>query len=308
MQPLFHPSVRAFAAAVCVLLALSPAASGRNYVRSLVGNLIEIGYPVSTEDVLALDKIAMRFDGWNRLDVLSKLLSDRDKIHGMEGADYFKKTEAIRCALHLLDEHNLPEANALIEALSRQGGWEKREKALLTYMAAKRGIDYAQNAAYLLGELPEYGGSAEESVGLDVSAGILDFSNTLSYLSGLFSHTGDVRIGNALIRYTARAYGYPAEYASRLLVDMCLQQPGVFLSLLAKSREKTRRVVIDAIVFGIWNNQQKENVFEAVNKDLLSRNDREKDTITLLNESIKRKFPCRPADGNDPKIGRDSKK
>jgi hypothetical protein len=301
-----NKSVVAATIFLCVFLA--PEIHGRNNVSSLVVNLLEIGYPISAEEVLALDKIAMRFDGLNRLDVLRKILSDRDRIHGMKGADYLAKTDAVGYALRLLDEHSLPETDALIEALSRQAGWERREKTRLSYMAAKRGIDYASNVASLLGELSQSDGGPDTGTGVDITVGILDFSNTLSYLSDVFNHTGDVDIGAALIRYVARAYGYPAEYASRLLVDMCIHQPVVFVPLLAAKDEETKKTIIDAIVFGIWNNQQKENVLEAIGEALHLRNKRERDMISLLRKKIKHRFAYRSSTGKDSKIDQNPKK
>lgn len=281
---------RTIATTLCIIIFWVSAAYTRNYVRSLVGNLLKIGYPISQKDVIALDKIAMRFDEWNRLDVLKKILGDRDKIHHIKGADYFDKTEALCDALRLLDEHNLPEANELISNLSRQGNWEKREKTLLSYMAAKRGIDYQPNVMYLMADLEQFGLSSDEENRVGVSIEILDFCSTLSYLSDIFSLTGDIKIGNALIDFASRGYGYPGEYASRLLVEMCLQQPEVYIPLLAGKNAQTRKTVIDAMVFGIWNNQQKENVLEVLNQSFQPRNHQEKTTISTLDEKIRRRF------------------
>jgi len=291
-----------------IFILWASSAYARNYVQSLVGNLLAIGYPISKKDVIALDKTAMRFDEWNRIDVLKKILSDRKKIHSIPGADYYNKTGAICDALRLLDEHDLPETDALIEVLSRENGWETREKALLSYMAAKRGVDYQSNVAFLLSALPQYGGRTETGISGEISFEILDFCNNLSYLADIFNHTGDIAIGNALIHYAAQAYGYPGEYSSRLLVDMCLQQPEVFIPIVAAKDEHTRKLIIDAMVSGIWNNQQKENVLEVITQKLRPNNDQEKKTVTFLSEKIRLRFSDSSTNGKKSQIDTKSKK
>lgn len=282
-----------------LFLSLAGPLYSRNEVRDLVANLLAIGYPVSKADVVALDKIAMRFDSRNRLDVLKKILSDRDAIHNIKEAGYLAKTEAVCNALSLLDEHNLPEADALIKTLSQQGGWERREKERLSYMAAKRDIDYASNVAFLLGALAQYTRDPEALQAVDISVQILDLSNCLSYLADIFGHTGDVRILNTLLRYAAHAYGYPGEYMSRLFGDMLIQQPNVFIRHLAVLDRQTRNHIINWMVFGIWNNQQKANVLASIRDDLVPETEPEKQTIALLIKKINDRFPPGPvgADG-----------
>ncbi|NOY68521.1 MAG: hypothetical protein GXP53_03385 [Deltaproteobacteria bacterium] len=277
---------------------LSTAVYAQNYIRPLVKNLLAIGYPISAADVVALDKISMHFNTRNRIDVLKQILSDRQKIHGIKKAGYFEKTEVICSALRLLDEHNLPETDALIGELSRQGGWEKREKELLSYMAAKRKIEYSSNVAYLLTALAEYSGNSELSSKVEISAEILDLCNCLSYLSGIFNHTGDLRIINDLFRFASQAFGYPGEYVSRLLVDMFLQQPKIFVSNLAAKDEQTKNTIIDLMVFGIWNSQLKENVMEAIHDNLVLKGDSEKHAISLLIKKINLRFAPNPTNGN----------
>lgn len=296
------------AGVIYLFIFLTPVVYAQNYVQSLVRNLLEIGYPISNEDVIALDKIAMRFDSRNRLDVLKKILSDREVIHGIQGAGYFAKTEAICNALRLVDEHNLPETDALIEALSHQRGWEKREKELLAYMAAKRNMDHQSNVAYLLEALAQYSGNADMLSKVEISVAILDLCSVLSYLADIFNHTGDVQILNTLIRYASREYGYPAEYSSRLLVDMFLQQPDVYIPVLAATDNQTRKTIIDSMVFGIWNNQQKGNVLEVINNGLHLKNDREKKSVSLLTKKINRKFAPNPTSGKESHIDRNGKK
>jgi hypothetical protein len=299
---------RIIAAAFCLFISLTSAVHGQNYVSSLVRNLIEIGYPISKEDVVALDKIAMRFDSRNRLDVLKKILSDREAIHHIQDKGYYSKTEAICNALRLLDELGLPETDALIRTLNHEGGWEKRENELLSYMAAKRGIKYQQNVALLMEALQQYKNNTSADAKIGISVEILDFCNTLSYLSEIFDLTGDTHILNPLIHYSAQVYGYPGEYASRLLVDMFLQQPKVFVSVLAAKDEQTITTITNAMVFGIWNNQQKSNVIGVIDKDLHLTDDREKNTVVLLTNKIKRKFEGSSTRGKDLQIERNSEK
>ena len=286
---------------------LATAVYGENYIRYLVGDLLAIGYPISKEDVIALDNIGMRFDIPNRLDVLKKILSDRDKIHNIQSASYFTKTEAICNALRLLDEHSLPEADELVATLSHQQGWEKREKVLLSYMAAKRHIDYQLNLTYLLSALAEYRGNEEMNSKIEITTEILDLCNCLSYLADIFSHTGDAQILNTLIDYAAQSYGYPGEYASRLLVDMFLQQPDVFIPVLAKKNDQTRKTIIDAMVFGIWNNQQKTNVLNAIKKLNLT-NEQERSTISVLENEINLKFATTSPKDKDSNSDQNSNK
>ncbi len=284
-----------FAVSVAVLFLLLPGALfSRSEVRDLVADLLAIGYPVSKADVVALDKFAMRFDSRNRLDVLKKILSDREAIHNIETAGYLAKTEAVCNALSLLDEHNLPEVDAFIKALSHQGEWEQRERERLSYMAAKRDIDYASNVAYLLGALAQYTRNPESVEAVDISVRILDLSNCLSYLADLFGHTGDARILNALLKYAAHAYGYPGEYMSRLFGDMLIHQPNIFIRHLAVLERQTRNHIIDWMVSGIWNNQQKANILASLRDDLVPDTEAEEQTIALLKKKISARFPPGP--------------
>jgi hypothetical protein len=193
----------------------------------LVRNLLKMGYPLDRDDVIALNKIGMRFDSKNRIIVLERILRDRDVIHSKKDIDYFIKTEVICDALRLLDEHDLPVAYRLIDELNKQKGWEKREQLLLAYMAAKREIRYQSNAAYLLSVLPQYGSDVERVYSGESSLAIIDRMNYLSYLADLFIYKGDTDILNSLITYSSRTHGYPAEYLSHMFVEMFLLRPKV---------------------------------------------------------------------------------
>jgi hypothetical protein len=262
---------------------------GQNYIRHLVKNLIEIGYPIKKEDIIALDKIGMRFDTKNRITVIEKILSDREFIHSQKDADYFVKTEIVCDALRLLDEHDLPLVNSLIDNLNNQNGWEKREKTLLAYIAAKRDIRYETNVKYLIDALPQNSGDLESMAKGEVSWAILDVCNYLSFLSDLFVLKGDADAFSALIRYTSKSYGYPAEYLSHMFVDMFLRRPEAFISQLAAKDDKTIDSVINSLIFGIWNNRVREKVKEVLKKDLSLPDEKSRLTIALLSERLSEK-------------------
>lgn len=260
----------------------------QNYIPHLVRNLLKMGYPLNKEDVLALDKIGMRFDSKNRITVLEKILADREFIHSRQDVDYFTRTEAIIDALRLLDELDLPASRALIEKLNRQSGWEAREKALLAYMAAKRDIRYQSNTSYLLGILPQHGSNLEKNYSGESARAIIDVMNCLSYLSDLFVYNGDTYILNALIRYGSKTYGFPAEYLSHQFVDMFLMRPKVFVSTLAVKDDSIVHTVTDALIFGIRNNQVREKVKEVLQKDLSGVEEPSKRVVLLLTDKVNR--------------------
>jgi len=250
-------------------------------VTNLVRNLLKIGYPLEREDVIALDKIGMQFGSKNRITVLEKILKDRDFIHSRND-DFFIKTEIIIDALRLLDEHDLPVVYKLVDELNQQEGWEMRERALLAFMAAKRDIRYQSNAAFLLEVLPQYGSDLEKIYSGDNSHAIIDVMNCLSYLADLFVYKGDKDILNSLILYSARAYGYPAEYLSHMFIDMFLLRPKVFVSTLAAKDSNTVNTVIKSLIFGIRNNQVRAEVKAVLQKDLFAADDPNQRTLNLI--------------------------
>ena len=253
----------------------------------LTRNLLKIGYPLYREDVIALDKNGMRFDSKNRIKLLEKILLDRDFIHSRKDIDYFIKTEVILDALRLLDDHDLPVANTLIDELNKQGGWEKREKALLVSMAAKRDIRYQSNAAYLLSMLPKYASDLDRIYSGESFQAIIDVKNLLSYLADLFVYKGDKDILNSLIIYTSRAYGLPAEYLSHKFVEMLLLRPKVFISTLVAKDEQTVNSVISSLDFGIRNNQVREKVKGVLQKNLFTTDERNQRSIYLITNHFK---------------------
>jgi hypothetical protein len=248
----------------------------------LVRNLIKIGYPLSREDVIALDKTAMSFESKNRINVLEKILLDREFIHSRKNIDYFIKTEIVCDALRLLDQHDLPVANALIDELNKQTGWEKREQALLAYMAAKRDIRYQSNAGYLLGFLALYGSDQETVYNGENFQFTVDVMSGLSYFADLFVYKGDQNFLNLLIRYSSRFYGFPVEYLSHRFVDMFLLRPKVFLSALAVKDEQTINAVINSIVFGIRNSHERKMVKRVLKKDLWATDEHNKRRMSIF--------------------------
>jgi hypothetical protein len=273
---------RIVACIIILCVGLPGEAQPQNYnVSNLVRNLLKIGYPLEREDVIALDKIGMKFGSKNRITVLEEILRDRDFIHSRKD-DFFIKTEIIVDALRLLDEHDLPVVNKLIDELNQQEGWEKRERALLAFMAAKRDIRYQSNAAFLLKVLPQYGSDLERTYSGEAFQAILDIMNCLSYLTDLFVYKGDKDILNSLILYSARAYGYPAEYLSHMFIDMFLLRPKVFISTLAVKDDQTVNTVIKSLIFGIRNNQVREEVKAVLQKDLFAADEPNQRTLDFI--------------------------
>jgi len=274
------------AGAAILLLSFGGNVYAQDYIAHLVRNLIQMQYPLTKEDVLALDKIGMRFDSKNRITVLEKILMDRDDIHSREEVDYFVRVETICDALRLLDELDLPVSNTIVEKLSRQQGWEGREKALLAYMAAKRDIRYKANVEYLLSILSQQGSGSKKVDSGETSTDIIDIMNCLSYLADLFVINGDTYILNSLIRYESRAYGFPAEYLYHQFVDMFLMRPKVFVTTLAIKDDPIVNSVVNGLIFGIRNKQLRKKVKEVLNKDLSSMEAPGKRVVILLTDKV----------------------
>jgi hypothetical protein len=270
----------------CVIIlcsGLGEAVQAQHYHTSkLVRNLLKIGYPLDREDVILLDKIGMRFDSKNRITVLEKILRDRDFIHSRKDIDYFIRTEIISDALRLLDEHDLPVTNRLIDEFNKQAGWEKRERVLLAYMAAKRGIRYPSNAVHLLSVLHQYGSDLGRIDSAESTQTILDVMNCLSYLADLFIYKGDKDILNALILYSSRASGFPGEYLSYRFIDMLLLRPKVFISTLAVKNDQTIDTVINSLIFGIRNSEVRAKVKEVLQKDLFAADEPNQHNSALI--------------------------
>jgi len=260
------------------------------YETKLVRNLIKIDYPLNREDIKALDKIGMRFDTKNRIDLLEKILKDREVIHNLKDIDYFTRTEVVYDALRLLDEHNLPHADKLIDALNRQSGWKKRERALLAFMAAKRNFRYRSNISYLVNILKQISNDLERTYEGEIFHAIIDQMNILSFLSDLFILKGDEDILNLLISYSSRTYGFPGEYLSHMFVEMFLFRPKIFISGLTVKDDHVVNEVMKALIFGVNNNRLKENIKDVLRKNVFTADSHNKvrmqSIIKKLNSAV----------------------
>jgi hypothetical protein len=271
---------------VVLFLGLLGEGHAQNDITHMTKNLLKMGYPLTKEDVLALDKVEMRFNSMNRVTVLEKILKDRDVIHRREQVDYFIRTETICDALRLLDELDIPVVNTLISQLNLQQGWEARENTLLSFMAAKRNIRYPENVNYLLGILDQYGRDVEKIDQEESYRTIIDVTNCLSYLADLYVYKGDRQILNSLITYSSRAYGFPAEHLSHMFVDMFLMRPKELAETLAARDKKTINTVINAMIFGVRNNQVREKITAVLNKDFSLTEGPGKPVIIILTNKI----------------------
>ena len=271
---------------VVLFLGLSAEVHAQNSITNLTKNLLQMGYPLTKEDVLALDKVEMSFNSKNRVTVLKKILKDHDFIHSHDQVDYFVRTEAICDALRLLDELDIPSVRTLIGELNLQQGWETRENTLLSFMAAKRSIRYPENIDYLLGILDQFDRNVERIDQEESYRIIIDVINCLSYLADLYVYKGDRRILNALITYSSRAYGFPAEHLSHMFVDIFLMRPKEFAETLASRDAQTINTVINAMIFGVRNNQVREKMMAVLKKDFSLTEGPGKPVIILLTNKI----------------------
>ena len=267
-----------------LLLGFFEKAYGKDYARLLVKGLIKLEYPLDSMDVIALDKISMRFDTKNRFDVLKMILRDRDKIHNSKKGEYYEKVEIICNALRLLDELDLPQTNEVVGELISEQGWEKREMILLSYMAAKRDIDYGANKKYLIESLLKQG--QEEELNGDISSAIMSVCDNISFLSDLYIYKGDKEILIALINYSARAYGYPAEHLSRIFTEIFIQRPQLFIDVLSEKNVKNAEMVIDSLVFGIWDGNVRGEVDESLKTKLSNKEYAHNWVVSLLRDRL----------------------
>ncbi len=272
--------------AVLLFFGLLGKAHSEYRITQITKNLLKMGYPLTKEDILALNKVEMRFNSNNRVTVLDKILKNRDFIHSRDQVDYFIRTEVICDALRLLDELDIPVSKTLIDELNLQQGWEARENTLLSFMAAKRDIRYHENVNYLLGILDQYGRDLERIYQEESYRTIIDVINCLSYLGDLYVYKGDQRILNALITYSMTAYGFPDEQLSHILVDMFLMRPKELAETLATRDAQTINAVTNALVFGVRNNQVREKIMAVLSKDFSSVEGPGKPIIILLTNKI----------------------
>jgi hypothetical protein len=253
-------------------VSFQPAAHGKNYPSLLVQGLIRLGYPLDREEVIAIDNISMRFDARNRIDVLTRILSDRPTIHATKTGDAFLQTEVICNALRLLDELDLEITRQLIEKLINEQEWRPREQRLLSYMAAKRDIDFNANAGFLISSLSRQRADFEAEWGNEASLAILDTCDNLSFLADLFIYKGDRAILNAMFNYAGQAYGYPKEYLSHMLMEIFLQRPRLFVDILGENDRDRTHVVVNSLIFAIWTNDVKGKVDKLLADELSDEN------------------------------------
>jgi hypothetical protein len=272
---------------LAVLLALQ-VAYGQNYSSLLVNGLLSLGYPLDRQSVVALDKISMRFDNRNRIDVLEKILQDRHTIHSMVTGDHFAKTEVICNALRLLDELDLPITRQIIAKLVNEQGWQKKERRLLAYMAARRNIDFESNISYLINAMPCKGSDLEEEWGRDISLSIMDICNTLSFLTELFIYRGNTEIMDALVKYAEQAYGYPKEYLSYMFLEMFLKRPVLFVDILSTKDVHRASLVVNSLFFARWTNNVKEKVEQILQEDLVENGYLHNWVVIMLHKRLKR--------------------
>lgn len=256
--------------AVLLTLSVCPVreACSENYSSLLVSGLLRIGYPLTRDDVVALDKISMRFDTLNRVDVLTRIIEDRQHIHSLEKGDSYEKTEVICNALRLLNEMDLPLIRDVVGKFVKEGGWQEKERRLLAYMAAKRDIDYAANVDFLIAAMPSQETDLQKGWGGEISLSIMDICDNLSYLTELYIYQGDREILDALITYAGRVYGYPKEYLSYMFVEVLLQRPQLFIDILSEKDDLQVDPVINSLLFAIWRNDAKSKVDRILENEL----------------------------------------
>ena len=153
-------------------------------------------------------------------------------------------------------------------------------------MAAKTDIRYNENANYLLGILDQYGSDLEKTYQEESYRIIIDVINCLSYLADLYVYKGDRHILNALITYSMRTYGFPAEHLSHMFVDMFLMRPKELAETLAARDAQTINAVTNALIFGVRNNQVREKIMAVLNKDISLVEGPGKPIIILLTKKM----------------------
>lgn len=285
------PIIKSKAVVLCVVLSVlaifsNQEACGQNYSSLLVNGLLNLGYPLTRDDVVALDKISMRFDARNRIDVLTRILDDRQHIHGMEEGDDFEKTEVICNALRLLNEMELPVTRKIIEDLVRQEHWQEKERRLLAYMAARRDIDFASNVRFLIGSMPRQENDLQSEWGEEINLSIMDICDNLSFLTELFVYRGDREILDALIRYAGRVYGYPKEYLSHMYVEILLQRPEIFIDVLSEKDDQSVDLVLNSMLFAIWRVDTKSKVDILLQEELGGEEYAKNRVLRLFRERI----------------------
>ena len=270
--------VRTAVVTVLVLLSCPLGALGQEDLSLLLQRLDEVDYPLEHDDLVGLGESQ---DPEKRIHTLQKILGDRRALHSREDLTPYVKTEITCSALRLLDGYDLPRVDGIIRRLSGEEDWEVREKAILAFLAAKRDMGYRENVAYLLRLLPKYTEELSRGANDDVAWTITDLCTCLSSLAELYLLRGDDAVLSALFTHSTTSLGYPAEYASYILVDLLLKRPKPFIASLARCAGLTRASVLNSITYGIRSDRVKKQIEEVLN-DGGTRGDREKDLISAL--------------------------
>ena len=268
----------------CLLgLCLSTEAAAQDPLAELLKSLEGTGYPLDDAVVLGLTE-EENYRG--RIEVVTRILDQRETIHSRSDIDDFRKTQIVSNALHLLDAYDLPDVNEVLRRLGEEDGWDTSERDLLAYLCAKRNILYDANVTCLLESLTRHENDLESPANRRVAWTVREICDTLSYLGDLFIRRGDERILRELFGYTSIAFGYPAEYFSDRLVGMLLKRPGLFVSCLADSSDETVRDVTNSIGFGIRNDSIRKSLDEVLHDPLDRVGGREKELVDRLSAEV----------------------
>jgi hypothetical protein len=276
---------------VCLLwLCMSARALAQDPLDQLLKSLEGIAWPF---DYAVLSSLEDTQDFQKRIGALTEILDDREAIHSRADIDAFQGTQIVCSALLLLDTYDLPDVDRIINRLGEEENWESRERALLAYVSAKRGIRYDTNVSYLLEALRSYETNLEDPANAEVAWAVRDICDTLSYLGDLFIVRGDARVLDGLFAYASIAFGYPAEYFSDRLTGMLLKRPTLFVSSLARSTDETRMDVTNSIGFGIRNDSIRKSLDNVLNDELGRVEGREKEVVVKLKievEALRRQW------------------
>jgi hypothetical protein len=260
-------------------LCISSQAAAQDPLDQLLKSLEGIKLPF---DVAVSSSLEETQDYRRQVEAVMEILDGREAFHSRGDVDDFKKTRIVCNALHLLDEYDLPHVERILSRLSEEEDWKRRERDLLAYLCAKRDIRYDTNVTYLLESLKSYETDLESPANGEVAWTVRDTCDTLSYLGDLFILNGDPTILDELFAYASIAFGYPAEYFSDRLTGMLLKRPDLFVSSLARSRDKTVRDVTNSIIFGIRNDSVRKSIEEALHNKLEGAAGREREVVTHL--------------------------
>ena len=252
-------------------------------------------------EVTVFSRLEETQDYRRQVEAVMEILDHRESIHSRADVDDFRKTQIVCNALHLLDEYDLPDVERIIRRLSEEEDWKRRERDLLAYLCAKRDIQYDTNVTRLLESLKSYETDLESPANREVAWTVRDICDTLSRLGDLFILNGDPRILDELFAYASIAFGYPAEYFSDRLVGMLLKRPDLFVSSLARSRDKTLQDVTNSILFGIRNDSVRKSIEEALRNKSEGVEGREKEVVAHLRvetEALRQQWAQEPDTAN----------